>query len=116
MPWVYLLRCADGTLYAGAAKDLERRLRLHLLGRASRYTRARLPVTLAWSRELPTWSDCLRQEHAIKRLSRAAKLALVAGSPPVQRARRRRRRASSRDQRRIRSTSSAEIPSDSRKS
>ena len=115
MPWVYLLRCADGSLYAGSAKDLGARLRKHLQGRASRYTRGRLPVTLAWSCERPTWSECLRQEHAVKRLSRRQKLALIAGAPLPQRAARR-RGAASRDQRRIRATSSAEIPSDSRKS
>ena len=46
VPFVYLLRCRDGSLYAGATKDLRARLRAHASGRASRYTRARLPVTL----------------------------------------------------------------------
>ena len=48
-PAVYLLRCADGTLYCGWTTDLERRLAAHNAGRASRYTRSRLPVELAWS-------------------------------------------------------------------
>ena len=76
MPWVYLLVCRDGTHYAGAAVDLERRLREHQAGRASRYTRARRPVALAWSLEVATWSQALREEARIKRLPRAGKLAL----------------------------------------
>lgn len=76
MPFVYLLRCRDGTLYAGAATDLGRRLREHEAGRASRYTRSRRPVELAWSREVATWSEALREEARLKSLSRAEKLAL----------------------------------------
>lgn len=82
MPWAYLLRCRDGTLYAGAAVDLEKRLREHRSGRASRYTRARLPVELAWSVETETWGAALREEARIKRLPRAAKLRLIAGAGP----------------------------------
>jgi putative endonuclease len=77
MPFVYLLRCRDGSLYAGAAKDLEARLRAHARGRGSRYTRSRLPVTLAYSRRVATWSAALREEHRIKRLRKAEKETLV---------------------------------------
>ena len=77
MPFVYILRCADGSLYTGAAKNLERRLREHLAGRASRYTRARLPVDLAWSRRVRSWSGALREERRLKGLTRAQKLQLV---------------------------------------
>ena len=87
MPFVYLLRCRDDSLYAGAAKDLAARLREHLRGRASRYTRSRLPVVLAWSVEVTTWSEALREEHRIKRLCRRAKLALVAAGLRRRRAR-----------------------------
>lgn len=80
MPWVYLLVCRDGTLYAGAAVDLERRLREHQAGRASRYTRARRPVALAWSLEVATWSEALREEARIKRLPRKLKLAMAVSS------------------------------------
>lgn len=76
MAFVYLLRCRDGTLYAGAAADLARRLREHEAGRASRYTRSRRPVELVWSREVATWSEALREEARLKRLPRAEKLAL----------------------------------------
>ncbi len=77
MPWVYLLRCCDGSLYAGAAVELERRLAEHRAGRASRYTRSRLPVELAWSREVASWGEALREEARIKALPRREKLALV---------------------------------------
>ena len=77
MPFVYLLRCNDGSLYAGAALVLERRLREHASGKASRYTRSRLPVALAWSAEVATWSEALREERRVRTLRRAAKEALV---------------------------------------
>ena len=79
--WVYLLRCADGSLYCGWTTDPERRERQHQAGTASRYTRRRLPVELVWSSPCTDRSDALREEHRIKRLSRAEKWALVrAGS------------------------------------
>jgi putative endonuclease len=74
---VYLLRCADGTLYCGWTVDVERRLAAHNAGRASRYTRSRLPVVLAWSAALPDRAAAMREEVRIKRLPRAAKLALI---------------------------------------
>lgn len=77
MPFVYLVRCRGGSLYAGAAVDLDRRLKEHLAGRASRYTRARLPVELVWSREVSSWGDALREEARLKRLPKQAKEALV---------------------------------------
>jgi putative endonuclease len=76
--FVYILRCRDGSLYAGAAKDLAARVERHRLGRGARYTRARLPVRLVWWRQVRTWSAALREEHRIKTLRRDAKLALVA--------------------------------------
>jgi putative endonuclease len=75
-----MLRCRDGSLYAGAAKDLAARLRRHEAGTASRYTRARLPVRLAWSRRVRTWSHALRTEHRLKQLTRAEKEQLAAGA------------------------------------
>jgi putative endonuclease len=76
--WVYLLRCADGSLYCGWTPDLDARVTRHQAGRASRYTRSRLPVELAWARELPDRSAAMREEIRIKRLSRQAKLDLIA--------------------------------------
>jgi putative endonuclease len=77
VPFVYLLACRDGSLYAGAAVDLDKRLGEHAAGRASRYTRSRLPVVLAWSVEVESWSAALKEEARIKRLPRAEKLELV---------------------------------------
>ena len=73
-----MLRCRDGSLYTGIAKDVARRLAEHARGRASRYTRARLPVTLLWSRRVRTWRRALQEEHRLKTLSRREKEALVA--------------------------------------
>jgi putative endonuclease len=78
-PSVYLLRCADGTLYCGWTVDVERRVAAHNAGRASRYTRARLPVELAWSCAQPDRGAAMREEARIKQLPRAAKLALIGG-------------------------------------
>ncbi len=77
LPFVYMLRCRDGSLYTGAAKDLAARLHQHQTGRAAKYTRGRRPVRLVWSRRVRTWSRALREEHRIKTLRRAAKEALL---------------------------------------
>jgi putative endonuclease len=77
VPYVYLLRCRDGSLYAGAAKDLKRRLAEHRAGQASRYTRSRLPVELVWWRQVEGWGDALREEIQLKQLSRAGKEELL---------------------------------------
>ena len=78
MYYVYILRCADGTLYTGYTGDVERRLRVHNSGKGAKYTRSRRPVSLAYAEEWPDKSSALRREAAIKRLSRADKLALIA--------------------------------------
>lgn len=74
---VYLLRCCDGSLYAGATSALPRRVRQHQAGRGARYTRSRLPVELVWSARAKDRSAALRREAALKRLTRPEKLALV---------------------------------------
>ena len=78
---VYVLRCADGSLYTGVTSNLDRRLRLHHRGRASRYTRSRLPVTLVYRERASSRSTAQRREWEIKRLSRAEKDRLVTGRP-----------------------------------
>jgi putative endonuclease len=78
VPFIYMLRCADGTLYTGIAKDLAQRLERHRLGKASKYTRSRLPVILVWKRRLMSWSRALREEHRVKSLTRAQKEGLLA--------------------------------------
>jgi putative endonuclease len=89
VPFIYMLRCRDGSLYTGIAKDLAQRLERHRLGKASKYTRSRRPVVLVWKRRLMTWSRALREELRIKSLTRAQKEALLALASP----RRRRRRS-----------------------
>ena len=84
-----MLRCRDGSLYTGIAKDLAQRLERHRLGKASKYTRSRRPVVLVWKRRLMTWSRALREELRIKSLTRAQKEALLVLVP----SRRRRRRS-----------------------
>jgi putative endonuclease len=77
VPYVYLLRCADGSLYCGWTTDVDRRLAEHRRGTASRYTRRRRPVEIATVIEVADRSAALREEARIKRLPRAAKLALA---------------------------------------
>jgi predicted GIY-YIG superfamily endonuclease len=77
--FVYLLRCSDGSLYCGWTNDLDRRLAAHRAGTASRYTRSRRPLELAWSTPVTDRSTAMREEARIKRLPRAQKLALVGG-------------------------------------
>jgi putative endonuclease len=74
-----MLRCGDGSLYTGVAKDVAARVKQHQDGKGSRYTRAHLPVSLAWSKEFTTWGEGLREEIRIKRLDREAKQRLVSG-------------------------------------
>ncbi|OLD43146.1 MAG: hypothetical protein AUI55_03410 [Gemmatimonadetes bacterium 13_1_40CM_2_70_7] len=78
MSWfVYVLQCADGSLYTGITNDLRRRLAAHRAGTASRYTRARLPVRLVYQERRRTHSAALKREAAIKRLPRATKLKML---------------------------------------
>ena len=75
--WVYMLRCADGSLYTGWSNDVERRLERHVAGRASRYTASRLPVELVLRVEMKDRSTAMREEARIKRLTRSEKLRLI---------------------------------------
>ena len=75
---MYMLRCADDSLYCGWTTDVERRVAEHGAGTASRYTRSRLPVELAAVFQAAGRSAALREEARIKRLSRAQKLDLIA--------------------------------------
>jgi putative endonuclease len=85
MPCVYLLRCADDSLYCGWTTDVGRRLAAHRAGTASRYTRTRRPVALAAVFPARDRSAALREEARIKRLPRAAKLRLIEASRDVAR-------------------------------
>jgi predicted GIY-YIG superfamily endonuclease len=79
--FVYLLRCADGSLYCGWTVDVPKRVAAHAAGRASRYTATRRPHALAAAWEVPTHTDARRLEARIKQLTRPEKLALVSGAP-----------------------------------
>ena len=81
MYWVYLLRCGDGSVYTGCTNDLARRLRAHQSGRGAKYTRSRLPVELVYREPAADRSAALRREAAIKAMTRAEKLALLAAIP-----------------------------------
>ena len=74
---VYMLRCADGTLYTGWTNDLEKRLKTHAAGKGGKYTRARLPVALAYTERFETEHEARSREWHIKRLTRAQKLVLI---------------------------------------
>jgi putative endonuclease len=80
--WVYMLRCADGSLYTGWSTDVARRLHRHSVGKASRYTASRLPVELVYQAAADDRGAALREEARIKRLRRDAKLALIATHEP----------------------------------
>jgi putative endonuclease len=75
--YVYLLRCRDGSLYTGWTVDLDRRLARHQSGVGGRYTASRLPVELALAIPMADRTAARREEARIKRLPRAAKVALV---------------------------------------
>jgi len=76
---VYLLKCSDGTLYTGITNDIQRRLMAHQNGKASRYTRSRLPVEIVYQEKAETKNLALKREFQIKQLRRAAKAELLAG-------------------------------------
>jgi putative endonuclease len=75
--WVYILRCADGSLYTGWSVDVVKRLERHRTGKGSRYTASRLPVELVYEAAMDDRSAARREEARIKALDRRAKLALI---------------------------------------
>jgi len=75
--WVYMLRCADGSLYTGWTVDVDRRVAAHAAGVGSRYTRSRLPVELLVALPMADARSARREEARIKQLPRSAKLALA---------------------------------------
>jgi putative endonuclease len=77
VPFVYIVRCADGTLYTGWTTDVTRRVAQHNAGRGARYTRMRRPVVLVYREDVPDRSTAMRREVAIKKLDRERKERLV---------------------------------------
>jgi putative endonuclease len=76
--FVYIVRCADGSLYTGYARDPQKRVEVHNNGRGARYTSGRRPVILVYSEAFDSVGEALKRESQVKRLSRAKKEALVA--------------------------------------
>jgi putative endonuclease len=75
---VYIVRCADDTLYTGCARDPRERVRVHNSGRGARYTAGRRPVSLVYSETFDSLGDALRREREVKSWTRRKKDALVA--------------------------------------
>ncbi len=76
--FVYILKCADGSLYTGTTNDVEKRVVAHNTSKtAAKYTKSRRPVTLAYVEKKRTKNTALKREHAIKQLTRTDKLAII---------------------------------------
>ena len=78
--FAYIVRCADGTLYTGSARDPREREKVHNSGRGARYTAGRRPVCLVYSEPFESLGAALKREHELKQWSRQKKEALI-GSP-----------------------------------
>lgn len=77
MFYTYILRCGDGSLYCGYTDDLDKRVKAHNEGKASKCTKSRLPVSLAYFETFETKSEAMKRECAIKQLTRSEKLELI---------------------------------------
>lgn len=78
MSWfVYIVECADGSLYTGITNDLDARVAAHNGGKGARYTASRVPVTLRWSTPAKDRSEATRLENEIKKMPRRIKLAMI---------------------------------------
>lgn len=78
-----MVRCSDGTLYTGIAKDLEKRIKAHNSGQdGARYTRSRRPVKLVYAERAGSRSEAARLEYRIKKMTRLKKLELAKGAKP----------------------------------
>ncbi len=75
--YVYILKCADETLYCGYTNDLEKRVKVHNSGKGAKYTRARLPAELVYFEELDSPSEAKKREYQIKQMTRQEKLKLI---------------------------------------
>lgn len=79
--WIYMVRCADASLYTGIARDPDARVAAHNRGAGAAYTRSRRPVELVWLERAADRGSALRREAAVKRLSAADKRRLLAAAP-----------------------------------
>ena len=80
MPWIYILRCADASLYVGHTGDLQTRERMHNEGRGGTYTAKRTPARLLYSEEFATLEEARDRERQLKRWSGVKKKALIAAN------------------------------------
>ena len=84
--YIYIVECADGTLYTGQTRDLEKRIESHQAGKGARYTRTRLPIKLLWSIPVETRSLALKGERYIKKhLGTSNKRSLANGNVELRR-------------------------------
>jgi len=79
--YVYILRCADDTLYTGISTDVEKRLQAHRSGRGAKYTRSRCPLSLVYQECCGSHSQALKRECCIKSMTRQEKLQLIRQGP-----------------------------------
>lgn len=78
MNYTYIVECSDGSLYTGWTNDIEKRINAHNTGQGAKYTKSRRPVRLVYHEEFETKEEAMSREYAIKRLTRAEKLLLIA--------------------------------------
>ncbi len=83
MFYFYILKCKDGTLYCGSAKDLNERLKKHNDGIGSKYVRSRGGGRIVYSERFKSWGKTLSREAKVKKLSRLQKIALIKTKPSV---------------------------------
>lgn len=91
--YVYILRCGDGSLYIGTARDIAVRLAQHAAGKGAKYTRSRGPLELVFQEGPMTVSRALRREHQLKQLTRPQKFAFIRGELEVKLSRRKAKRS-----------------------
>ena len=77
MNYTYILRCRDGTFYTGWTNNLEKRLNCHNAGKGAKYTKARLPVELAYFETFQTKKEAMQREWEIKKMTRKEKIELI---------------------------------------
>ena len=79
MFFIYIVRCADGTLYVGHTEDLASREQIHNDGKGAKYTAARRPVRMVYAEEHASLESAIARERQLKRWSREKKEALIGG-------------------------------------
>ena len=83
MNYIYILKCADGTLYTGWTNDLEKRLQAHSSGKGCKYTRSRCPIELVYFECFETKQEAQSREFAIKKMARTKKQELINSASKV---------------------------------